>query len=139
MPHCFRRRLAVFGIALAAVAVGAAAQQVGDKTVRFILPNATGSGVDAITRAAQPALAKALGYAVVIDNQPGAGAHVVFVDGADHLGSRRAAQVAQFFFQPGQALGSHGNLVTHKRLSNARTLEKAAQKTPPNRPRGRPA
>ena len=29
--------------------------------VKFILPNATGSGVDAITRAAQPALAKALG------------------------------------------------------------------------------
>lgn len=47
--------------------------QVGDKTVRFILPNATGSGVDAITRAAQPALAKALGFPVVVDNQPGAG------------------------------------------------------------------
>ncbi len=47
--------------------------QVGDRTVKFILPNATGSGVDAITRAAQPALAKALGHAIVIDNQPGAG------------------------------------------------------------------
>ena len=47
--------------------------QVGDKTVKFILPNATGSGVDAITRAAQPALAKALGFAIVVDNQPGAG------------------------------------------------------------------
>jgi tripartite-type tricarboxylate transporter receptor subunit TctC len=45
----------------------------GDKTLRFILPNATGSGVDAITRAAQPALAKALGTAVIVDNQPGAG------------------------------------------------------------------
>jgi hypothetical protein len=42
-------------------------------TVKFILPNATGSGVDAITRAAQPALAKALGASVVVDNQPGAG------------------------------------------------------------------
>jgi tripartite-type tricarboxylate transporter receptor subunit TctC len=42
-------------------------------TVKFILPNATGSGVDAITRAAQPALAKALGTSVVVDNQPGAG------------------------------------------------------------------
>jgi tripartite-type tricarboxylate transporter receptor subunit TctC len=29
--------------------------------------------VDAITRAAQPALAKALGANVVVDNQPGAG------------------------------------------------------------------
>ena len=41
--------------------------------MRFILPNATGSGVDTITRAAQGALAKALGHPVVIDNQPGAG------------------------------------------------------------------
>ena len=38
-----------------------------------ILPNATGSGVDAITRAAQPALSKALNASVVVDNQPGAG------------------------------------------------------------------
>ena len=42
-------------------------------TVKFILPNATGSGVDAITRAAQPALAKALNASVVVENQPGAG------------------------------------------------------------------
>ncbi len=47
--------------------------QVGDKTVKFILPNATGSGVDGLTRAVQPALAKALGHAIVVDNQPGAG------------------------------------------------------------------
>lgn len=44
-----------------------------DRVIKFILPNATGSGVDAITRAAQPALAKALGGSVVIENQPGAG------------------------------------------------------------------
>jgi tripartite-type tricarboxylate transporter receptor subunit TctC len=49
----------------------AAGAQTG--TVKFILPNATGSGVDAITRAAQPALAKALNASVVVDNQPGAG------------------------------------------------------------------
>jgi tripartite-type tricarboxylate transporter receptor subunit TctC len=42
-------------------------------TVRFILPNATGSGVDTITRAAQPALGKALNANVVVENQPGAG------------------------------------------------------------------
>lgn len=58
---------------LAAAAVPALAQTAGEKTVRFVLPNATGSGVDAITRAAQPALAKALGHAVVVENQPGAG------------------------------------------------------------------
>ena len=50
-----------------------AAAQVGDRTIKFILPNATGSGVDAITRTAQAALSKALGQAVVVDNQPGAG------------------------------------------------------------------
>ncbi|MEJ8847789.1 Bug family tripartite tricarboxylate transporter substrate binding protein [Variovorax rhizosphaerae] len=41
--------------------------------VRFILPNAPGSGVDTIARAAQPALSKAFNASVVIDNQPGAG------------------------------------------------------------------
>jgi tripartite-type tricarboxylate transporter receptor subunit TctC len=41
--------------------------------VKFILPNATGSGVDAITRAASTALGKALNANVVVDNQPGAG------------------------------------------------------------------
>src|SRR3954468_23768006 len=41
--------------------------------VKFILPTASGSGVDTITRAAQPALTKAFNASVVIDNQPGAG------------------------------------------------------------------
>lgn len=44
-----------------------------DRPVRFILPNAAGSGVDAITRAAQPAFAKAFAAPVVVENQPGAG------------------------------------------------------------------
>lgn len=57
----------------ATAAFGPAIAQVGERTVRFVLPNATGSGVDAITRAAQPALARALGHAVVVENQPGAG------------------------------------------------------------------
>jgi tripartite-type tricarboxylate transporter receptor subunit TctC len=45
----------------------------GERPIRFILPNATGSGVDAITRAAQSALARTLGHPIVVDNQPGAG------------------------------------------------------------------
>ena len=57
---------------LAVLSTGSFAQ-VGDKAVRVVLPNATGSGVDTITRTAQPALARALGRAVVIENQPGAG------------------------------------------------------------------
>ena len=64
------RREVVIGLA-AGLAAPAFAQS--DKPVRFILPNATGSGVDAITRAAQAALAKALGHRVIVDNQPGAG------------------------------------------------------------------
>jgi tripartite-type tricarboxylate transporter receptor subunit TctC len=63
----------VLALAGSALCAPAFAQQPGDRTVRFILPNATGSGVDAITRAAQPALAKALGTTVIVDNQPGAG------------------------------------------------------------------
>ena len=65
------RRTALF--ALAATMAAPAFGQPTDKSIRFILPNATGSGVDAITRAAQPALAKALGHSIVVDNQPGAG------------------------------------------------------------------
>src|SRR6185369_3141617 len=49
----------------------AAAQS--ERPVKFILPVATASGVDTITRAAQPALSKALAAPVVVDNQPGAG------------------------------------------------------------------
>jgi tripartite-type tricarboxylate transporter receptor subunit TctC len=58
---------------LAALLAAPAAAQTQSGTIRFILPNATGSGVDAITRAAQPALAKALGANVVVENQAGAG------------------------------------------------------------------
>lgn len=65
-----KRRELLIGLA-AGLVTPAFAQ--ADKTVRFILPNATGSGVDTITRAAQTALAKALGHPVVVDNQPGAG------------------------------------------------------------------
>jgi tripartite-type tricarboxylate transporter receptor subunit TctC len=49
------------------------AQLGGDKAIRVILPVATASGVDTITRAAAPARAAALGHPVVIENQPGAG------------------------------------------------------------------
>ena len=67
-----RRLLVAMGAAAGAVFAAPASAQ-ADKAIRFILPNATGSGVDAITRSAQPALAKALGQALVVDNQPGAG------------------------------------------------------------------
>ena len=60
---------------LAAIALnpGSLLAQIGDRPIKFILPVATASGVDTITRAASPALAKALGHPVIVDNQPGAG------------------------------------------------------------------
>jgi tripartite-type tricarboxylate transporter receptor subunit TctC len=67
-----RRNVLLASASLAAIGLpGISIAQSG--TVRFILPNATGSGVDAITRAAQPALSKALNANVIVDNQPGAG------------------------------------------------------------------
>src|SRR6476620_3642702 len=66
----FRRSLLLSAAAAGLLPLAARAES---GTVKFILPNATGSGVDAITRAAQPALSKALNASVVVDNQPGAG------------------------------------------------------------------
>jgi tripartite-type tricarboxylate transporter receptor subunit TctC len=71
-PLSRRTLLAAAGASALAGLAGPVRAQ-ADKPVRFVLPNATGSGVDAITRAAQPALAKALGHPIVVDNQPGAG------------------------------------------------------------------
>jgi tripartite-type tricarboxylate transporter receptor subunit TctC len=72
--HRFNRRHALQALGALGATTLMPAAQAQDKVVRFVLPNATGSGVDAITRAAQPALAKALGVtSVVVDNQPGAG------------------------------------------------------------------
>ena len=68
------QRRTLLGQALAAslLGTGAGAFAQSDRPVKFILPNATGSGVDAITRAAAPALGKALGTSVVVENQAGA-------------------------------------------------------------------
>ena len=68
----FTRRHAIVALGAFSLA-GASPAFAQSGTVKFILPNATGSGVDAITRAAQPALAKALNASVVVENQPGAG------------------------------------------------------------------
>lgn len=74
-PNTARRRL--LALAAASTAGGLSAWSstgsAQDRTIRFILPNATGSGVDAITRTAQPALSKALGHPIVVENQAGAG------------------------------------------------------------------
>jgi tripartite-type tricarboxylate transporter receptor subunit TctC len=71
-PKLNRRSCLAFGLAAvgAGVPLFAHAQP---KAVRLVLPNAPGSGVDAIARAAQPALSKALDASVIVENQPGAG------------------------------------------------------------------
>ena len=68
------RRCVLAALALGAMAASTSSHaQVGEKPIRFVLPNASGSGVDTITRTVQPALAKALGTPIVVENQPGAG------------------------------------------------------------------
>jgi tripartite-type tricarboxylate transporter receptor subunit TctC len=71
MKTSITRRSALVALSSAAALPGMAWAQ-ADRPVKFILPNATGSGVDAITRAAAPALGKALGTNVVVENQAGA-------------------------------------------------------------------
>src|SRR3954463_15838185 len=71
--HPSLSRRACLASALATAAAGLPLFAHAEPVVRLVLPNATGSGVDAITRAAQPALSKALDASVVVENQPGAG------------------------------------------------------------------
>jgi len=66
------------------------------KPVRLILPLSAGSGTDTIARAAGPALTKAMGQPVVIENLPGAG------------GVTGTAQVAKAF-PDGSTLGLVSN------------------------------
>ncbi len=70
--HLTRRATLAALTATAASAFPGLSFAQADRPVKFILPNATGSGVDAITRAAAPALSKALGSSVVVENQAGA-------------------------------------------------------------------
>ena len=72
----FGQRRALLGstaLALVVVLTSPLGRAQSDHPVKIILPVATASGVDTITRAAQAALSKALGAPVVVENQPGAG------------------------------------------------------------------
>ena len=64
------RRDFALSVLVASLAPAALAQT---GVVKLVLPNAAGSGVDAITRALGPAVSKALNAPVVVENQPGAG------------------------------------------------------------------
>jgi tripartite-type tricarboxylate transporter receptor subunit TctC len=73
MKKPITRRTALSALAsAAAMAMPGLALAQADRPVKFILPNATGSGVDTITRAVAPALGRALGTSVVVENQAGA-------------------------------------------------------------------
>lgn len=73
-PFISRRTVLGLGASAAAAAtLPTFAQSASDRPVRLILPISAGSGVDTIARSAAPALGKALGQAVVIENLPGAG------------------------------------------------------------------
>ncbi|MDB5742593.1 MAG: tripartite tricarboxylate transporter substrate binding protein [Polaromonas sp.] len=56
-----------------ALAVPTSTWAQSDQPVKIILPVSSGSGVDGITRAFSPELAKALGQSIVVENQPGMG------------------------------------------------------------------
>ena len=66
-----RRNVLKTGAALTAGSVWPTFAQAA--TTKLILPVSVGSGVDGIVRAASGQLGRALGTAVVVDNQPGAG------------------------------------------------------------------
>src|SRR5688572_9291968 len=70
-----RRRslIGMTGLALTTSTLWSSIAQSQTKVIRFILPVATASGVDTITRASSQALSTALGASVVVENQPGAG------------------------------------------------------------------
>jgi tripartite-type tricarboxylate transporter receptor subunit TctC len=68
-----RRTVLAAGAAALAGGLWPLAASAQPTPVKFILPNAAGSGVDALARAAQPALSRVLGTGVVVENQAGAG------------------------------------------------------------------
>ena len=68
-----RRTLILSGFALGTSTLWSSIALSQTKVVRFILPVATASGVDTITRASSQALSAAIGHPVVVENQPGAG------------------------------------------------------------------
>lgn len=70
----FTRRVLLGACAALAVGgTGTATRAQDGKPLRLILPTSAGSGVDAIARAAQAALARALDQPVLVENLPGAG------------------------------------------------------------------
>ncbi len=76
-PLATRRRLLQSGLALIVAPAALPARAAWpDKPIRVILGFAAGGGSDILLRTITPALAEALGQAVVVENRPGAGANI---------------------------------------------------------------
>ena len=64
------------GLALAALASGAQAQNYPDKAIRMIVPFPPGGGTDVVARVIAQKLGEATGWTIVADNKPGSGGSV---------------------------------------------------------------
>src|SRR5262245_31162671 len=69
-------------IALTLVASSVSAQVYPSKVVRYLIPDAAGSGNDTIGRIIAEGLTEVFGQQVVVDNRPGAGTTIGFAIGA---------------------------------------------------------
>jgi tripartite-type tricarboxylate transporter receptor subunit TctC len=67
---------ALFGVLLAALACGAAAQPFPNKPIRLIVPYAAGGATDLMARSIAQKLGAGLGVQVVVDNRAGAGGNI---------------------------------------------------------------
>lgn len=68
-----RRQILAAGGSAALAALLPLAARAEDRTIRIVVPYAAGGPTDAMARVIQPALQKALGATLIIDNVPGAG------------------------------------------------------------------
>jgi tripartite-type tricarboxylate transporter receptor subunit TctC len=93
----------LIGMALAIAAMAPAHAQYPNRTIRWIVPFAAGSGTDTVARIVQPQLAQALGEQVVIDNRPGA---------AGNLGAQVAASAQPDGYTIFMGISSHSISMT---------------------------
>jgi tripartite-type tricarboxylate transporter receptor subunit TctC len=96
-----RSGLAVLALAFAASAPAEA--QYPNRSIRWIVPFAAGSGTDTAARIVQPQLSAALGEQVVIDNRPGA---------AGNLGAQMAASAPTDGYTVFMGISSHSISMT---------------------------
>lgn len=82
---------------MAALALGANAQEYPNRPIRLVVPFAPGGGADIVARTISGPLAKRLGQPVVVDNKPGGGATL----GADIVAKAPADGYTMLYTTPG--------------------------------------